>query len=363
MAKETVGYVELEWTCKRCGNKNPGTVKTCKTCGAAMEAADQFELAADQELITDEAKLAKAKAGPDIHCAFCGTRNPGDARVCKQCGADLTQGKARETGQVVGALQTGPVPDITCPYCGTVNPGKAKKCKQCGSTLVKQPAPAPVPPPAARPQPAVNSRVWLLIVGAVILLCVLAAVFFVRQGSRTETATATVTGVSWQRTLPILGLIPVVRETWEDQIPAGSQAGQCSDRVRSVQDSPAPNAQKVCGTPYVVDQGSGVGEVVQDCEYEVYDAWCTYTTTEWAVVDTLVTQGRDLQPEWPATRLDNNQRLGDGQETYVVVLAADDRQIQYRVSNEEAFREFEPGSRWRITLNGFGDVTGIEPAP
>jgi ribosomal protein L40E len=359
MVKETVGYVELEWTCKRCGSKNPGTVKTCRGCGAAMEATDQFELGADQELITDEAALAKAKAGPDIHCAFCGTRNPGDAKICKQCGADLTQGKARETGQVVGALQTGPVPDITCPFCGTVNPGKAKKCKQCGSTLVKQ----PVPPPAAQPQPAAGSRVWLFVIGGLVVLCVIAAIFFLAQGSRTESATATVTGVNWQRTLPILGLVPVTRETWEDQIPQDADPGQCTDRVRSVQDSPAPNAQKVCGTPYVVDEGSGVGEVVQDCQYEVYDAWCTYTTSEWAVVDTLVAQGSDLQPEWPATRLEAEQRLGDGQETYVVVLAADDREIRYRVNSEQAFRQFVPGSRWAVTVNGFGDVTDIEPAP
>ena len=362
MVKETVGYVELEWTCKRCGSKNPGTVKTCKSCGAAMETTDQFELSADQELITDEAALAKAKVGPDIHCAFCGTRNAGDAKICKQCGADLTQGKARETGQVVGALQTGPVPDVTCPYCGTVNPGKAKKCKQCGSTLVKQPAP-PVPVPAARPQPAANSRMWLLVVGALIALCVLAAIFFVVQGSRTESNLATVTGVNWQRTLPILGLVPVTRETWEDEIPSDSQAEQCSDRVRSVQDSPAPNARKVCGTPYVVDQGSGVGEVVQDCQYEVYDAWCSYVTTEWSVVNTLVAQGNDLQPTWPDSRLGTDQRLGDGQETYVVVFNVDDGQIRYRVPSEQAFRQFEPGTRWRITVNGFGDVTGVEPAP
>ena len=362
MVKETVGYVELEWTCKRCGSKNPGTVKTCRTCGAAMEATDQFELPADQELLTDEAALAKAKVGPDIHCGFCGARNPGDAKTCKQCGADLTQGKARETGQVVGALQTGPVPDVTCPYCGTVNPGKAKKCKQCGSTLDKS-ATSPKPPPTTQPQPAGGSRLWLFAVGAVIVLCVVAAILFAARGRQTTSSTATVTGVSWQRTLPIMGLKPVTRETWRDQVPQGAELGQCRDRVRSVQDSPAPNAQKVCGTPYVVDQGSGVGEVVQDCQYEVYDAWCTYTATQWAVIDKLIAQGNDLQPAWPAAQLTEEQRLGNGEETYLVILAVDDRQIRYRAPNAQAFQRFTPGSRWIITVNGFGDVTQIEPAP
>jgi len=44
MSQETVGYVQLEWTCKRCGSKNPGTQKTCANCGNPMSEQDQFEL-------------------------------------------------------------------------------------------------------------------------------------------------------------------------------------------------------------------------------------------------------------------------------------------------------------------------------
>ncbi len=39
-----------------------------------------------------------ASAGADIHCGFCGTRNPATATICSQCGADLKEGKARQAG-------------------------------------------------------------------------------------------------------------------------------------------------------------------------------------------------------------------------------------------------------------------------
>ena len=34
------------------------------------------EQAAQEELVTDEKESERAKAGPDIHCAYCGARNP-----------------------------------------------------------------------------------------------------------------------------------------------------------------------------------------------------------------------------------------------------------------------------------------------
>ena len=49
MPQETVGYVKLEWTCKRCGSKNPGTTRICAACGNVMSEADKFDL---QQYIT-----------------------------------------------------------------------------------------------------------------------------------------------------------------------------------------------------------------------------------------------------------------------------------------------------------------------
>ena len=58
----------------------------------------QFSAPVQGELVQDQQKIDQAKAGPDIHCGFCGARNPATAKVCHQCGGDLTQGKARGAG-------------------------------------------------------------------------------------------------------------------------------------------------------------------------------------------------------------------------------------------------------------------------
>ena len=49
--------------------------------------------------IKDEALIRMAKAGPDIHCPYCGTRNPGTAELCSNCGGELSMGgKFRKAG-------------------------------------------------------------------------------------------------------------------------------------------------------------------------------------------------------------------------------------------------------------------------
>jgi ribosomal protein L40E len=98
MQKKELGYVELEWTCPTCKVRNPGTATICRGCGTAQPAGVKFEAPSATELVTDQAKIERAKAGPDIQCGFCNARNRADAKVCVQCGADLTAGKQREAG-------------------------------------------------------------------------------------------------------------------------------------------------------------------------------------------------------------------------------------------------------------------------
>ena len=115
MPQETLGYVKLEWTCPKCGVRNPGTEKTCTGCGAPQPQEVKFEQTESQPASQDEALKKIAEAGPDIHCAFCGARNSAGTTVCSQCGADLKEGVRREVGKVVGAYQTGPAKQIACP--------------------------------------------------------------------------------------------------------------------------------------------------------------------------------------------------------------------------------------------------------
>lgn len=363
MTKKSVGYVHMLWSCPRCTTRNPGPQKFCNGCGAPQPPDVAFEQAPEEKLLTDAAEIAQAKAGPDIHCPYCNARNPSTAKFCGACGGDLASGKAREAGKVVGAFRSAPAAPIVCPRCGTSNPAASLKCSQCGASLAPgiageaHGAAAPAPTAA---RPARRAPVILLIVLAALCgLAVLAVLLFSTR--KTETI-GVVDSVRWERTVAVEGLQQVERENWQDEIPASASVNSCREEYRYTSQDPVANSTEVCGTPYTVDTGSGYGEVVQDCAYEVYDYRCSYTVEEWTVVDTMVSSGSYEAPAWPSVSLASNQRQGDANESYTVLFATDDGRFTYTTDSEAEFSRFSVGSQWVLEVSGFGSITGIEPA-
>jgi ribosomal protein L40E len=355
MPQETVGFVNLEWTCKRCGSKNPGTTKICASCGNVMSETDKFDLPAQQELIKDEAVIAKAERGPDTTCKYCGARNAADAKICSQCSADLTEATARKSGEVLGAFSTEKKPDVKCPYCGAMNPATALKCSNCAGSLAIRPVDQAK---AAPPVPAKVSRLPLFIgIGIVVVAVILCGLLFFR----TTDTSAAVKGVQWQRAIEIMEERPVQYATWRDQVPSGAALGTCELKVRGTQNEPAPNAEKICGTPYTIDTGTGVGKVVQDCEYEVKDNWCAYNQIEWTVVDTAEVKGTDFNPRWPAVNLSVDQREGDRTEEYTVIFGSDGKEYRMTVASAGDLVKYVVGSRWQLKVNALGGVVSAEP--
>ncbi|MCS7061756.1 MAG: zinc ribbon domain-containing protein [Anaerolineae bacterium] len=355
MPQETIGYTELEWTCQYCGTRNPGMQKVCAGCGAAMSKEQKFEAPAQQTLITDQAKLEQAKAGPDVTCPFCGARNTAGATVCKNCGGDLSGAEARAKGEVVGAFSTAPAAEVKCPFCGTMNAATAAKCKNCGGTLGKAPSRL-----AQATQPAQRKLSPFLI--AVIVLACLAGAAFIFLAGRTTEQGASVQSVKWERSIAVLEQRPAEKENWRDRVPTEGNVLGCEERVRSVQDQQTNRSRKVCGTPYVIDEGTGAGRVVQDCRYEVLDDWCRYRINEWRAVDAIVVSGNDLNPQWPTVALKAGQRDGNRTEKYQVTFLSNDKRYTYWPDNETEFKRFTPGSRWTLKVNTFGDVVAAEPA-
>lgn len=360
MTKKTLGYVELEWTCPKCGTRNPGPQKTCASCGAPQPQDVQFEQAPQQELVTDQAKLEAAKKGADIHCPYCQARNPADAAVCSQCGGDLKGGERRISGTVVGAFKPGePVQQVPCPSCQTPNPANAVKCSSCGASLVA-PAPAPVlaPAPAAGAKP--NRR--LLVIGSLAgVLLVAACLFLAFSMLRSKNVVGQVQSANWERRIAVEELRDVAHSAWQDEIPAEASLGACEPRYRFTQSEAAPHATEVCGTPYTKDTGSGYAEVMQDCEYQVYDDYCQYTVQEWAVVDQFRSSGSDSRPAWPQYSLTGSQRLGERTEAYQVVFTTDGGLRTLNTSDADLFARLQPGSSWTLVINGLGQVVGVEP--
>ncbi len=316
----------------------------------------KFELPAQQQLDTSIETTARVEAGPDIHCPYCGARNPGDAKICKQCGGDLTQGARRAQGEVLGALQTAPAPEVTCPHCGAKNPATATKCAQCGGTLTKE-APEPTPTPKAAPFKVPS---WLIVVAVLgLLACCVVGYLFTRGSAE---SVAIVRGVEWTYSVQIDELVPVTYEAWRDEVPANARLGECTRRVRRTVSEPVPNATEVCGTPYVVDTGTGKGRVEQDCKYLVTDNWCRYTVIEWRPTGQKSATGQNYNPEWPVLSLTSGQRQGARSEMYKVLLDADGKQFIYSPSSLQEFRRFQPGSKWIVKTNAFGGLVSVEPA-
>lgn len=358
MAKKTLGYAELYWVCPNCEGINPGPEKTCSQCGAPQPEDVEFQQAERQELLQSESVKEKAAAGPDIHCPYCGARNPGNATACSQCGGDIDEGTQRQSGRVIGAFKTGSAEQVPCPHCGAENLDTATRCAQCGGSMQIQKAAAP--PKAAAETPPKKKFPVVLVIILVVFCCIAAAVLWFLS-MRTESTSGIVDRVYWERTIQIEALGPVEYSAWDDQVPTDAEVLDCEMEVRSIESEPAPNSEEVCGTPYNVDTGSGYAEVVQDCEYHVYDEYCAYTVMEWQPVDAATLSGSDFNPEWPEPDISAEERLGEYTETYTIYFDTADGSYPYSVDEFGEFQQFQVGTEWTLEVNTFGGIVSVSP--
>lgn len=347
--RRTVGYVENQWTCPNCGSRNRGSLKTCENCGAAQPENVKFELPSEQELVKDAAALSAAQAGADIHCGFCGTRNPATATTCSQCGGDLKEGKAREAGQVMTAPPP-PPKVVKCGNCGAENPGGNSTCMQCGAALPK----AQVVPPVA-PQPlggmvkpaAAKKPNWLLIGGilAFLAICCIAVIAMLIPSRSVE---ATVTDVHWQTVVPVQEIQAVRYNDRRGNPPSNAYDESCRTESRDVCE------QKT------IDRGNGYSEVVEECHTET-DQYCSYTVDEWTTIQTYPLEGNDLRPVYASPNITSDQRLGDKTDEFTVTFSTDDGIETYSPDSLSEFQQFSVGSTWTLKMNALGGVVGVEP--
>jgi len=332
MARKSLGFVPLIWVCPSCETQNPGKIKSCTSCGAPQPDDVEFLLVEEDKFnfIKDEALIRMAKAGPDIHCPYCGTRNPSTADLCSNCGGDLRQGgKARQTGQPVKTV------------------AEAEKI-------------AAAPPPPTQTSTAKKRRpVWLFAALGIfaIIACIL-VIFLVFL--KTDEIKGTVTSVQWERTIVIEAYTTVTVSDWWDDVPSDAEILSCKQSYRYTSDTPVANATEVCGEVYYEDTGTGAGEAVQDCVYEVYEDFCEYETQTWVQVDTAVSSGRDLEPEWPWLNLTGDQREGARSESYTINFRGDGETYQYSTTDSREFLKAETGSVWILNVNQLGGVQSIE---
>lgn len=348
--RRTLGYVQNEWICPNCNTRNKGGAKTCENCGAPQPENVQFELPSEQKLVTDQASINAAKEGPDIHCPFCGTRNPASAKTCSQCGGDLTGAKAREAGRLMQASP--PQPKIVkCDNCGTENPSTNAVCSNCGSPLPKLVAPAIAPQAASGPnlgKPIAPKKTnWLLIGGilaALAVCCVVLGALFLPS----KAVEATVVDVHWQTSVPVQEIHAVDYNNERGSPPSDAYDVSCRDDSRDVCE------QKT------IDKGNGYSEVVEECHTET-EQYCSYTVDEWTTIQTYPLDGNDLQPSYDYPNISSEQRLGDPSEELTVTFSTPDGEEIYSPNTVSEFEQFTIGSMWVLKMNLAGSVVSVEP--
>jgi len=358
--KRTVGYIENEWTCPNCNTRNKGGEKTCENCGAPQPENVQFELGSEQKLVTDEKKISAAKAGADIHCGFCGARNPANAETCSQCGGDLKEGKAREAGRV---MQAPPAMSkvMKCDNCGIENPSSNSVCSNCGSPLPRfaqavqaQAATAPpltrggLTPAAPLAGKKTNNKRNLFILGGVLAcLAVVCATVIGLFFIPTSSAQGTVTDVSWQTNVPVQEIRAVDYNNERGGPPSDAYNVSCHNE-----------SQDVCEQK-TIDKGNGFSEVVEECHTET-EQYCSYTVDEWTTIRTYPLEGNDLRPIYDDPNLASDQRIGDKTEELTVTFSTTDGAITYSPDTITEFQQFDIGTTWTLKLNLVGSVVGVE---
>jgi len=341
--RRTVGYVENEWNCPNCGGRNKGSVKACDNCGAPQPEDVKFELPSEQKLVTDEAAINAAKAGADIHCGFCGTRNPATAETCSQCGGDLKEGQAREAGRVMQAPPPSPKV-IKCNNCGTENPGSNSTCSNCGAAMPKvQAAQTAAPTPAAKP--AAKKKISPVLIGAILgflaICCI--GIYFI-FGRTASTVEGTVTNVHWETNVPVQEVRAVDHSNERGSPPSDAYNVSC-------------HTEEKCETK-TIDQGNGYSEQVEECTDTEY---CSYTVDEWTTIQTYPLEGNDLNPIYDSPNLSSDQRIGEETEEFTVTFSTSDGTEIYSPGSVSEFQQFNLGSTWRLKMNLVGGVVGVEP--
>ncbi|NWG06565.1 MAG: zinc ribbon domain-containing protein [Chloroflexi bacterium] len=351
--RRTLGYIQNEWTCPNCNTRNKGGSKTCENCGAPQPENVQFELPSDQQFVKDEKQIQAAQAGADIHCGFCGTRNPATATTCSQCGADLKEGRARQTGKVMQAPPPQPKV-VTCTRCGTENPGATSTCSNCGAPLPKVVPTRPMQTttqsgmPAAPPNAKTSNKRNLFIIAAVFVCLAVVCVGVLASLLPSATVEATVVDVHWQTNVPVQEIQPVRYTDERRSPPSDAYNVFCRDESRDVCE------QKT------IDRGNGYSEVVEECHTET-ETYCSYTVDEWQTIQTYTLEGNDLRPVYDSPSYSSNQRLGTQSEELTVTFSTEKGEKTYSPDTVSEFQQFTIGSTWTLKLNALGGIVSVEP--
>jgi hypothetical protein len=313
---------EGKWRCPYCAGVNRGAHLACTGCGATRDKDVTFFLEDDAAEVTDEALLARARAGADWLCLFCGNSNPPDRGECRNCGAERGTAPSRPVRDA---------PDEPAP-----------------------PAPLPVASVPAPPRPfrPVAAAILLMLVAFVV-----AAAYF---GLRRTEETLTVAGFEWERTVAVEAWRTVREQAWDGSVPSGASVVSRRQEVHHTERDQVDTRRVKAGTR---DLGNGFFEdVYRDepvyRERPVYQTRVTYDIQRWVPDRTVRASGQDHAARWPDPALRAGEREASRSEKLVVVLNG---KRTYRMELPEArWAALSPGQPVSAVLRGGWSVLELK---
>ena len=409
--------IELKWTCRDCDTKHIlGRHKTCPTCGAPRErgememdglsSSDYTNGYNNAPTVTDPELLDLANAGYDWFCKHCDSGNRGDGHTCVKCGSPRN-----EVDPEPSTYQEPPPPASSwkCFTCGASLSSHEDVCSRCNHSQDNESEP---PPPRPRsPVPAIAGAALAAI-----------ALGFLAWGLTTHDHKGVITNTSWVHTTTIYRWVPTKVDGWyfntyetDGRMPFNGVgevpdmhliAGTCHPehysneqylcghhedchpvyRTKSESYSCSHTQSYTCGET-CSHNGNGFAtchpksctrsvpgtctrsvqvfdhnecHTVPDyCTRPVFKDKCTYTTHDWALVDTLVKQG-STDPVWADVNLgalEKQVRKG-----VYTVSGTYDGKYPWTVNpeTETAFLNWKAGGTVTVHVRNFGSVSGVD---
>lgn len=360
--------VEGFWDCTNCNAKNRGSAQQCDACGAVRSENVKFYVEDGAAAITDEAELAKAKAGPDWICPFCSNMSPSSSTKCTGCGSDRSSGKNREVREIL--------------------PGSDDSAPMGGKKL---------PPGPAQPAP-----MWLKAGCSIFALLFL---ILMALSCHEKAASIEITANQWVRQIERAEYKTVREDAWANEVPSGARKFSSARQVRSHKEIPdgfeevnEEYTEKVqVGEKKVedgkVDLGNGRFQIKYKMvpEYNeekrtrrvkrqkfrkepVYDEKVTYDIDRWVPFALIELQGTTDEPRWPESGASKNvpPAIGDLTEkarieTYVVKAkkVGETEEIEIRKLRDkplsiDQFMKLRVGTKWEAIFSGLGDLRDIK---
>jgi len=155
-------------------------------------------------------------------------------------------------------------------------------------------------------------------------------------------------------------------------LPPGAYGVMSRSEVRSYRQVPAGQDCQVRR----VDRGDGTYRESRECRPRynsepLYDLHCDYRIDRWSPVRSVVAEGHDLNPRWPATGLISAracrgcEREGPRSGRYELIFQGGPETYRCPVS-QELWRKAEDGSRWRLDIGVIDKQPrcgSLKPAP